>query len=183
MRVVRYEDLAPLVAALRAGETVLLPTDTVYGLACRAADEPACRSLLLAKGRDLAKPSAIVAGSVGALPLQERARALVAPYLPGPYTLVVPNGLGLYRWLCGATPDRIGVRVPDLDQRLAAAIDLVGPLLLTSANAAGEPPAVEFADAAGLGEIASVGLDGGRCPLGVPSHVLDLCGPTPVTLR
>ncbi len=183
MRRVAFDDLEPLVAALVAGETVLLPTDTVYGLACRADDPDACRRLLLAKRRDLAKPSAIVAGSVIALPLSAPARALVTPYLPGPYTLVVANDLRVFPWLCGPTPERIGVRVPVLDARLARAIDDLGPLLLTSANAAGEPPVVSFADATRVKALAVVALDGGTCLGGAPSTVLDLTGPERAVLR
>ena len=71
MERVTYEDLGPLVAALHAGATVAIPTDTVYGLACAAHDRPACETLLRAKGRSLAQPSAIVAGTVAGL-LAER---------------------------------------------------------------------------------------------------------------
>ena len=146
MERVTYEDLGPLVAALLAGATVAIPTDTVYGLACAAHDRAACARLLSAKGRSPAKPSAIVAGTVsGALTavlpdLPAVARDRVRHLLPGPLTLVVPNPGHRYPWLCGDQPDRIGLRVPDLEPRLAAAIDRVPALLLTSANVAGAPP-------------------------------------------
>jgi L-threonylcarbamoyladenylate synthase len=166
MERVTYEDLGPLVAALHAGATVAIPTDTVYGLACAAHDRTACETLLRAKGRSLAQPSAIVAGTVG-----------------GPLTLVLPNPGRRYRWLCGEEPDRIGLRVPDLDPRLAAAIDRVPALLLTSANATGEPPAVAFADLAAVPPIAAVALDGGTCPGGVPSTVVDVAGDEPAIVR
>ena len=64
MERVTYDDLEPLVTALRAGHTVAIPTDTVYGVACAAHLRVACEWLLRAKGRSLAQPSAIVAGSV-----------------------------------------------------------------------------------------------------------------------
>jgi len=189
MERVTYEDLGPLVAALHAGATVAIPTDTVYGLACAAHDRPACETLLRAKGRSLAQPSAIVAGTVaGALDrvlpdLPAVARDRVRRLLPGPLTLVLPNPGHRYWWLCGEEPDRIGLRVPDLDPRLAAAIDRVPALLLTSANAAGGPPAVAFADLAPVAPIAAVALDGGTCPGGVPSTVVDVAGDEPAIVR
>jgi tRNA threonylcarbamoyl adenosine modification protein (Sua5/YciO/YrdC/YwlC family) len=189
MERVTYEDLGPLVAALHAGATVAIPTDTVYGLACAAHDRTACETLLRAKGRSLAQPSAIVAGTVGGaldvvLPdLPAVARDRVRRLLPGPLTLVLPNPGRRYRWLCGEEPDRIGLRVPDLDPRLAAAIDRVPALLLTSANATGEPPAVAFGDLAAVPPIAAVALDGGTCPGGVPSTVVDVAGDEPAIVR
>jgi L-threonylcarbamoyladenylate synthase len=189
MERVTYEDLGPLVAALRAGATVAIPTDTVYGLACAAHDRDACEALLRAKGRSLAQPSAIVAGTVdGALSavlpdLPERARGRIRRLLPGPVTLVVPNPSHRYRWLCGERPDRIGLRVAELEPRLAAAIDRVPALLLTSANVAGEPPAVAFADLAAVAAIAAVARDGGVCPGGQPSTVVDVVDDEPTIVR
>ncbi len=177
-----YDDGDLLVAALLAGKIAAIPTDTVYGLACAAHLRDACERLWKRKGRAPSKPTAIVCGSVqgvvdSVLPdLPPAARRL----LPGPVTVVVPNPERRFAWVCGDTPDRIGVRVPVLDPRLAAAIDRVGALLLTSANRAGEPPAHTFAE---LEPLADVALDGGACPGGVPSTVVDLCGPEPVILR
>ena len=189
MRRVVADDLEPLVAALAAGGIVAIPTDTVYGLACRAADRAACERLLLGKGRDPAKPSAIVAGSVEALlgvvlaGLDEGVARRVRVLLPGPVTLVVPNPAGAFGWLCGETPDRIGVRVPVLDPRLATAIDRVGALLLTSANAAGEPAATTWGELEPIAALAVVGVDGGPCPGGVASTVVDVVGPEPRLVR
>jgi tRNA threonylcarbamoyl adenosine modification protein (Sua5/YciO/YrdC/YwlC family) len=189
MERVTYEDLGPLVAALLVGATVAIPTDTVYGLACAAHDRAACEALLRSKGRSMTKPSAIVAGTVeGALTavlpdLPAVAADRIRRLLPGPLTLVVPNSSHRYRWLCGEEPDRIGLRVPDLDPRLATAIDRVPALLLTSANVAGAPPAVAFADLAPVAEIATVALDGGVCPGGLPSTVVDVVGDEPAIVR
>jgi len=189
MERVTYEDLGPLVAALQSGATVALPTDTVYGLACAAHDRAACEALLRAKGRSLGKPSAIVAGTIegvltAVLPdLPAVARGRIRRLLPGPLTLVVPNPGHRYLWLCGDQPDRIGLRVPDLDPRLAAAIDHVPALLLTSANAAGEPPAVAYDDLAPVAGIAVVAVDGGVCPGGRPSTVVDIVGDEPELVR
>jgi L-threonylcarbamoyladenylate synthase len=178
------DDLTAVAAALRMGEIVAIPTDTVYGLAAAAHLEDACSRLLLAKGRDLRKPSAILAGSVESLlqdVLPEAPAAAVRALLPGPLTLVVPNPARRYPWLCGATPDRIGIRVPVLPASLAAALASVPAVLATSANRAGAPPALQVGDLEPDG--ISVAVDGGASPGGVPSTVVDLCGGEPAILR
>ncbi|MEA2248491.1 MAG: L-threonylcarbamoyladenylate synthase [Solirubrobacteraceae bacterium] len=189
MERVTYDDLEPLVRALHEGHTVAIPTDTVYGVACAAHLPDACERLLRAKGRPPAQPTAIVGGTVESaldvvlpeLPAaaRERARRL----LPGPVTLILPNPGRRYAWLCGDEPERIGLRVPELHPQLAAAIDRVGALLLTSANRAGEPPARAFEDLEAVAAIAHVALDGGTCPGGAPSTVVDVCGDDPVIVR
>ena len=189
MERVTYDDLDPLVAALRAGQTVAIPTDTVYGVACAAHLRESCEWLLRAKGRSLAQPSAIVAGSVRSatdvvLPeLNGAAADRLRRLLPGPLTLIVPNPGRRSSWLCGSEPTRIGLRVPVLHPLLAAAIERVPALLLTSANVAGEPPAVTFDDLGPVAEIATVAVDGGACPGGTPSTVVDVTGDNPVIVR
>jgi L-threonylcarbamoyladenylate synthase len=182
-------DLEPLVAALVAGQTVVIPTDTVYGLACAAHRPEACERTLRLKARDLAQPTAILCASLAtlfttALPeLFGHAGVRARRLLPGPVTLVVPNPSRRFRWLCGPAPDRIGVRVPELETRLAAAIDRVGPLLATSANLHGgpDPRSLDEVPPALLERVA-VAVDGGRLP-GTPSTVVDITGPEPVVLR
>ena len=106
------------IAALREGRPVLLPTDTVYGLAANPEREDWAKAALELKGRDGTKPTALLAASVEALlervpelwPSEPVLRAL----LPGPYTLVLPNPARRYAWLAAARPDSIGVRVPEL---------------------------------------------------------------------
>jgi L-threonylcarbamoyladenylate synthase len=183
------DDLAPLAVALLAGGLAAIPTDTVYGLACAAHDERACARLLRAKGRDPAKPSALLAGTVASLladVLPELAGAgaeRVRRLLPGPLTLVVPNPGQRYPWLCGDDPDRIGVRVPALAPDLAAAIAQVPAVLATSLNEAGEPPATSLHVPPALAAHVAVALDAGPAPGGMPSTVVDLTGAEPVVLR
>ena len=189
MERVTYDDLEPLVAALRAGHTVAIPTDTVYGVACAAHLRDSCERLLRAKGRALDQPTAIVTGSLDSavevvLPeLEAAVAARMRRLLPGPVTVIVPNEGRRYGWLCGAEPTRIGLRVPVLHPLLAAAIDRVPALLLTSANLAGSPPATSFDELAPIAAIASVALDGGRCDGGTPSTVVDITGEDPVIVR
>jgi L-threonylcarbamoyladenylate synthase len=109
--------------------------------------------------------------------------AVARRLLPGPVTLIVPNPGRRYPWLCGDEPTRIGLRVPVLHPSLAAAIDRVPALLLTSANLAGDPPATSFDQLESIAGIAAVALDGGTCAGGVPSTVVDITGDDPVIVR
>jgi L-threonylcarbamoyladenylate synthase len=171
------------VTALGAGEAVVLPFDTVYGLASDPS-ESAVRALYALKGRDSQRPTALVAATFERL-LQElpelvlEARAL----LPGPVTLVVPNPAGRFPWLTGANPDAIGIRVPELTGSAAQILERVGVVVATSANRPGEPDPRSLNDVPeeirnGAGAV----VDGGTLP-GTPSTVVDLTGPEPRVLR
>jgi L-threonylcarbamoyladenylate synthase len=176
------------VAALKAGRLVVLPTDTVYGLAADAESEPAARALYAAKGRDAVQPTAVLFASVDVLlarvpDLPSRAVEAVRRLLPGPFTLVVPNPGRVYAWLNPQRPDAIGVRAPALTGAGEAVLHAVGAIVATSANLAGgaDPCRVDEVPA----EIASavdVVVDGGVLP-GTPSTVIDLTGPQPIVLR
>jgi L-threonylcarbamoyladenylate synthase len=172
-----------VVTALRAGRPVLLPTDTVYGLMAMA-DEDGVRSVYQLKGRSEQQPTALMTTSVDVLKwlipeLPEEAEAL----LPGPVTLVVPNPARRYPWLCGETPEQIGVRVPVLPGETRAAIEAVTAVLATSANDPGGPSPARLDDVpARIREGAAAELDLG--PLaGVASTVIDLTAPEPRVLR
>jgi L-threonylcarbamoyladenylate synthase len=184
------DDLAPFTDALRAGHAVVLPTDTVYGLACAAALEDACERTLGLKERDRSKPTSIIVGSLDRLfdavlpELRGRVVRQVHSLLPGGVTVVVPNPAQRFAWLCGADPARIGVRVPVLLPELAAALDRVGAIAATSANLAGEPDPIALGDVphAILSQVA-VAIDAGPAPAGRPSTVVDLTGDAPRVLR
>jgi L-threonylcarbamoyladenylate synthase len=176
------------VAALRRGELVVLPTDTVYGLACTAASESAAVDLYRLKGRTAVQPTAVIFAGPDALlasvpDLGEAAAAAVRALLPGPYTLVVPDPAGRFAWLNAARPDAVGVRVPILPPVTAEIVASAGPIAATSANLPGEPDPRRLVDvpAAIRGGVA-VSVDGGELP-GTPSTVLDLTGTEPVVLR
>jgi len=166
------------VASIRAGRVVILPTDTVYGLAA-AADRPAGRDALYAlKGRPSAQPTALVAGSLDALfelvPELREDEQRVTALLPGPYTLVVANPAARFAWLCGDDPAALGVRVPDVSGPAADVLRAVRAVVATSANLPGEPEAhtVEEISAELRDRVAAV-VDGGELP-GIASTVLDL---------
>lgn len=175
-------------AAIRAGQLVVLPTDTVYGLCCDGYREEPFRRLLKLKGRPETMPVALIAcgldAVLDAVP-EARGRAAVAAraLLPGPYTLVLPNPARRFRWLCGTTPEAIGVRVPDLPPEARAVVERASIVAATSANAHGGPDPARVEDVPeeileGCGAV----VDAGALP-GTPSTVVDLIGPEPRVLR
>jgi L-threonylcarbamoyladenylate synthase len=157
------------VAALRAGQAVILPTDTVYGLCALPGHEDVLFEL---KGRDRSKPVALLAADVDALfdAVPGLDGAVLDTYLPGPYTLVV-----------GDPP--VGVRVPALPHATAEVVRAFGVVAATSANLSGGPDPRRVEDVpeeirAACGAI----VDVGELP-GTPSTVVDLTGAEPVVLR
>jgi L-threonylcarbamoyladenylate synthase len=172
------------IAALRAELPVLLPTDTVYGLAALPT-ELAARRLYELKGRSAEQPTAILAASVsdllGAVP--ELPRAGLDVLLPGQLTLVLPNPAGRFPWLTGGVPGPIGVRVPVLPAPARSAVAAVGVVLATSANEPGGPSPETLDDVPRrIRDGCGAEVDAGPLP-GTPSTVLDLTGPEPRVLR
>jgi L-threonylcarbamoyladenylate synthase len=174
-----------VIEALRAGLPVVLPFDTVYGLAAEPHDEASTRRLYELKGRAAQQPTALVAASVDRLRalLPELDTTPVWHLLPGPFTLVVPNPAHRFAWLTGANPDALGIRVPDLTGATRAVLDEVGAVVATSANRPGGP------DPRRLDEVpeeiragAAAVVDGGELP-GAPSTVVDVTGREPRVLR
>ncbi len=134
------------------------------------------------KERPAGQATAVVFGSV-ARAVDVLGEALPEELLPGPVTLVVPNPGRRFAHLCGASPERIGVRVPELAPAVAALADAVGGLAMTSANRRGEAAPARLLDVPPeLRSAASVVVDGGVLP-GVASTVIDLTGPEPVVIR
>lgn len=172
--------------SLLSGGLIVLPTETVYGLAALASDPDATRALFARKGRGADVPVAVLCADVEqAMALTSAvpplARALAAAHWPGPLTMVLPRRPGL-GWALGEPTDTIGLRCPDHDLVRAIAAR-VGPLATTSANRHGLPTPVSATEAAEqlLGPIDLV-LDGGALA-GVPSTVVDLTGDVARVLR
>ena len=169
-----------VVAALDAGELVVIPTDTVYGLACRPDLEESVRALSALKRRTRDQPIALVAAGAG--PLLELIPELAdSKLVRGAFTLVVPNPARRLPWLGGA--DTVGVRIPEVHGLGAELWARVSVVAATSANLhSGEDPA-RVADIPPeiLAGVAAV-LDAGELP-GTPSTVVDLTGPEPRVLR
>jgi L-threonylcarbamoyladenylate synthase len=168
--------VARAAAALQAGEVVVLPTETVYGLAALPAVPGATARLFALKGRSADVPLAVLcADATQALALadrpDERVHQVAERYWPGPLTLVLRRRPGLGYEL-GEPADTIGVRCPDHALVQAVARE-VGPIATTSANRHGEPTPETAAEVAAVfGEGVALVLDGGPCA-GVPSTVLD----------
>jgi L-threonylcarbamoyladenylate synthase len=176
------------VAELKEGRPVVLPTDTVYGLCSDPYREGPSRELYRMKGTPPDQPMALVASDIDLLfecvpELRGRSGTMVRALLPGPFTLILPNPGQRYRWITGSTPDRIGVRVPELAGPGAEVLARVGAVVATSANVHGGPDPRRLEDVpleirAGAAAV----VDGGELP-GKPSTVLDLTGDEPQVLR
>ena len=137
------------VSAIRAGKVVIMPTDTVYGLACSPYTPEPVERLSKLKHRPADQPISLVANDIDMLfecvpELRGRSGTIIRALLPGPYTLVFPNPARRYRWLTGSHQDSIGVRVPDLDGYGRQVLERVGAVAATSANlhGASEPHSV-----------------------------------------
>jgi L-threonylcarbamoyladenylate synthase len=153
-----------VVDALRAGGVVVLPTDTIYGLAALPTDAAAVERVFELKGRRADVPLAVLCASAAqALELAEPVAgvdAVAARFWPGPLTLVLPRRSGVELHL-GEPEHTVGLRVPDHDLVRAIA-DRVGPIAVTSANRHGEPTEVTAAGAgASLHGAPDLVVDGG----------------------
>ncbi len=182
------DGVADVVAALRRGAVVGVPTDTVYGLAVDPSVPGSTDALFVVKRRPEGLDLPVLVATMeqfeallGPGPGSTLARRLARALWPGACTIVVTRRPGL-DWALGAGVQTIGVRCPAHDVVRHLCAD-VGPLATTSANLHGEPPCTEAAAVAGLfeGQIAAV-LDGGRCD-GAPSTVVDVTSGEPTCLR
>lgn len=182
------EIIARAAAAIRAGELVAMPTETVYGLAANALDPAAIARIYAAKGRPSHNP--LIAHVADAVQAQQyaaewpaMAQALAERFWPGPLTLVlrrkalVPDALT-------AGLDTFGVRVPDHPVALALIRAAGVPLAAPSANRFTEVSPVTAAQViTGLGDAVSLVLDAGRTRVGIESSVVDVSGGRAVLLR
>src|ERR1700689_1839836 len=165
------------IAALRAGDLVIYPTETFYGIGADPFAPGALDKLFALKGREAAKTVALIAGDAAAAFALARevpasARTLAAALWPGALTLVMPGRADLPAALAG--PDGgVGVRVSSHPIARALAAGLGCPIPATSANLAGEPAAATLeAVRAAFGDEVKVILDGGTLAGGVPSTIV-----------
>jgi len=183
----RNDGLDAASATLRRGELVVLPTDTVYGVAADAFNPGAVEALLAAKGRGRDMPVPVLVANPEMLvalvgELAEAAKSLADAFWPGPLTLVVRHTPHL-SWDLGDARGTVAVRMPD-DEIALDLIARTGPLAVSSANRTGHPPATTMLDARlQLGAAVAVYLDGGPRPSATPSSIVDLTGDEPRLLR
>ncbi|MEJ2121012.1 MAG: L-threonylcarbamoyladenylate synthase [Alphaproteobacteria bacterium] len=174
---------------LRGGALVAFPTETVYGLGGDATNDKSVAAIFEAKGRPsfnpliVHLPSLAKAGAVAAF--DDRARSVAAKFWPGPLTLVLPRAADCpVSLLASAGLDTIAVRVPGHPVAHALLNAADRPVAAPSANRSGavSPTHAEHV-AEDLGDAVALILDGGACPVGIESTVLDLSGETPTLLR
>jgi L-threonylcarbamoyladenylate synthase len=183
----RAEGIKAAALALRTGELVVLPTDTVYGIGADAFFPSAVTGLLAAKGRGRDMPPPVLVGTVrAAAALIEDygpyGKDLIDEFWPGGLTLVCRANRSLV-WDLGDTQGTVAVRMP-LHPVALELLKETGPLAVSSANRTGSPAATTAADAQEqLGDSVSVYLDGGPCANDVASTIVDLTGSVPRLLR
>ena len=166
---------------LRAGELVVYPTETFYGVAADPSSKSALQRLFAIKGRDAAKTVAMIAADTRsafslAREVSPIARRLAECFWPGPLTLVLPAAAQIAPELVGVSGG-VGVRVSSHPTARALAAGLERPITATSANRARESPAKTLADARkALGSKVKVYLEGGALGTSAPSTVLEVAG-------
>jgi L-threonylcarbamoyladenylate synthase len=177
------------VAALRAGQLVAMPTETVYGLAADAGNAKAVGGIFLAKGRPRFNPLIIHVASV-ALARQigvftPEAERLAGAFWPGPLTLVLPMQPDApIADLALAGLPTVAIRVPAHPVARALLIAFAGPLAAPSANRSGHVSATTAAHvAADLGDAVALILDSGAAPIGLESTIIGFDGDRPILLR
>jgi tRNA threonylcarbamoyl adenosine modification protein (Sua5/YciO/YrdC/YwlC family) len=183
----REVGLDAAVAVVHRGGLIVIPTDTVYGIAADAFSPSAVDGLLAAKMRGRDMPVPVLVGTVATLDglAPDRPKVaddLVEAFWPGGLTLVLRHTSTL-AWDLGETRGTVALRMP----LHPVALDLLaktGPLAVSSANVSGQPPATTAAEAQEqLGGSVEVYLDGGPCAEPVPSSIVDLTGPQPRLVR
>lgn len=178
--------VAAAIRALRRGQIVGVPTDTLYGLAADPFREDALDAIFELKGRESNKPLAILVASVEQgmelASFSDRALDLAEKHWPGALTLVVPRLQTAPTWLGHQGKRTIGLRCPDHPVALELLAE-TGPLAVTSANLSGHEAVVDHEEAQDLfGDAVAVYLEG-RARGGQASTIIDLTEPDPLTLR
>ena len=178
------ESIEATIELLREGEIVAFPTDTVYGLGSNAFYSPGIIKLFEAKGRDANKAIAVLVGTADQMDLlthalNENAKKLIAAFWPGALTIVVPKREDIPELLSAGSS--VGIRMPNHPVTLEL-LNKFGPLATTSANLSGGFAPQKAKDVhAQLNKRIPLILDGGTCPGGTPSTVVD-CTTNDVTI-
>ncbi|MDN5586935.1 MAG: threonylcarbamoyl-AMP synthase [Brevibacterium sp.] len=169
------------------GNLLVIPTDTVYGIAADAFSASAVSALLAAKGRGRDMPPPVLvprAETVFGLVdgVNETMLALTSRFWPGPLTIIA-NAQPSLDWDLGDTHGTVAVRMPD-DEYALALLGRTGPLAVSSANISGEPAATSADEAMEmLGDDVDIYVDGGARTSGASSTIIDLTGDVPRIVR
>lgn len=183
----RSEAIAAATDAVKSGRLIVLPTDTVYGIAADAFDNGAVANLLAAKGRGRDMPVGVLVGSWHTISglvysVPDAAHELIRAFWPGALSLVVQQAPSL-QWDLGDARGTVMLRMP-LQPVALDVLRAVGPMAVSSANVSGQPPATTAAEAQRqLGDRVDVYLDGGTSEQQAASTILDLTGEVPKILR
>lgn len=190
MNTIRYtmQTVPQAAAAMKAGELVAVPTETVYGLAAHAGLDQSVQNIYTVKTRNPGKPLSILVSGMDMVEgftqnIPAAAYRLAEQYWPGPLTMVLEDK-GCAAPTVTAGGDTLGVRCPDHPMTLALIQALGAPLAAPSANPEGAPSpksaeaVFDYFD----GKIHGI-LDGGPCTVGVESTIVDLTGTEPKILR
>ena len=183
----RAAGLRESTSAVRRGELVVLPTDTVYGIGADAFSASGIAALLAAKGRGRDMPVPVLVGAPTTLhglvaQFPESGWDLVDAYWPGALTIVTRHQPSL-QWDLGDARGTVAIRMP-LHPVALELLTEVGPMGVSSANRTGQPPATTASEAQDqLGTAVDVYLDGGPTADSVPSSIVDLTGDAPKLLR
>ena len=182
------KSLQRAVELLRRGGIGAFPTDTVYGLGATIDSEPAIRKIFEAKGRSQGQPLPILISDINqlnqlAIQIPPSAWRLAERFWPGGLTLVLPKAPQVSE-LISAGGSTVAVRLPAHPIPVALICGLEIPIIGTSANLSGQPAPVTAQEViAQLGERLDFVIDGGRCPGGKESTIIDLTQKPPCILR
>ncbi len=182
------QDIADAVAALRRGELVGMPTETVYGLAGDARNESAVRRIFATKGRPADHPLIVHLADIAQLSAWARqvpdsARALAEAFWPGPMTLILGKAAGVSDLVTGGQ-DSIGIRIPRHPVALQLLQSFGDGLAAPSANRFGHvSPTTAQHVRDEFGASVPIVLDGGACAIGIESTIIDLSGASVRILR
>ncbi len=175
---IKPEGLEKAVDAIREGELVIYPTETVYGLAADATSDEAVRQVFEAKQRPEDRPISMAVDSLSMAyqvgKISEREADVIQAFLPGPVTLLV-DSRPLISDVLIPESGKVGIRIPDHPAALELVRSLGFPITSTSANLSGNPPPRRPGEAVNqLGDDVESVMDAGEAPGGRPSTVVDV---------
>lgn len=173
------DEIAQVAEDIAAGELIVYPTETVYGIGTSIFNEAAVKKLFIAKNRPFDMPLSVavldkeMAASIAEI--DARAEKLIDAFLPGPLTIIIKKKPEVPD-IVTSMSEKVGIRIPDHPTALKI-IARVGPIVATSANLHSHPDAVKAEEAVkDLGDSVKTYIDCGPCTMGKPSTIVWLMG-------